>query len=305
MYRVLVLLSTYNGEKYLSDQILSILSQNGVDISILVRDDGSSDRTKEILKDFESNHSNIHVSWGKNLGFVGSFTELVEMAVKGEAYDYYAFSDQDDVWCPQKMRVACEQLSELPNDLPCLFSSNSQYVDEHLNPLGLFHPSEPYRTKQNVMLYATEQGCSMVFNRKAIEYYQAHPPVITCHDRWMCLICNCFGEMKYCQTPLFYYRIHGGNALGKVNKTLWQRIFGDLKLLVKYQESENLSMVKEFYHAWKMTIDNNTRECLETYIYYPNNLKNKFKILFFMDYQHSLSLWDRIRKAILVLCNKL
>ena len=155
------------------------------------------------------------------------------------------------------------------------------------------------------MLYPTEQGCSMVFNRKTIERYLEHPPVVTWHDRWLCLICNFFGEMRYCQTPLFYYRIHGNNALGKVNATLWQRLWGDIKLLVMPQASKNLSMIKEFYEVWGASLDETTRGKIETYIHYPQSYRNKLKLIFCQEYQHSHSLLDRCRKAILVLSNKL
>ena len=164
--KVLVLMSTYNGERYLIEQIDSILAQERVDVHLLVRDDGSKDRTCEILDKYVLSHPNIEVVKAENVGFIKSFSKLIEMAQNTRIQaDYFAFSDQDDVWMPHKLKMASDSLSHMDQEKPLLFSSNSMYVDETLNPIGLFHKEELYRTKENVMIYPTEQGCSMVFNR--------------------------------------------------------------------------------------------------------------------------------------------
>ena len=97
--KVAVLLSTYNGEKYVGAQIHSILTQNYKNIEIVVRDDGSKDKTVEIIKEYMQKYSNIVLHQGENLGFIKSFFELL----KYEDADYYAFADQDDIWLPNKI----------------------------------------------------------------------------------------------------------------------------------------------------------------------------------------------------------
>ena len=91
MKKVQVLLSTYNGEKYLKEQLDSIIAQKGVDVHILARDDGSKDDTIKILEGYE----NIDIIKGSNIGVCKSFFELIN---KSGEYDYYSFADQDDVW---------------------------------------------------------------------------------------------------------------------------------------------------------------------------------------------------------------
>ena len=96
-YRVKVLLSSYNGENYIDKQITSILNQENVDISILIRDDGSKDNTRNLLSKYAEN-PHIEVVYGENIGFKKSFSTLVKLAAKDDtAFDYFAFADQDDL----------------------------------------------------------------------------------------------------------------------------------------------------------------------------------------------------------------
>ena len=97
-------MSTYNGEKYLKEQIDSILSQEGVDVRLYIRDDGSSDRTTDILASYQE-HKNVKIEKGNNLGFAKSFLTALDEC---DEADYYAFSDQDDVWEKDKLSTAME-----------------------------------------------------------------------------------------------------------------------------------------------------------------------------------------------------
>ena len=98
--RVSVLMSTYNGEKYLHEQINSILGQQGVEIHLLIRDDGSSDGTVEICKEYAKKYNQITFYQGENLGVGKSFLDLLKHAPDA---DYYSFADQDDVWLEDKI----------------------------------------------------------------------------------------------------------------------------------------------------------------------------------------------------------
>ena len=127
--KVAVLLSTYNGEKYVGAQIHSILTQTYKNLVLVVRDDGSKDKTVKIVKEFMENNSNIKLVEGKNLGFIKSFFELL----KYEDADYYAFADQDDIWLPNKISLAVESLNKLEDDVPNMAFSNSDYYDVDMN----------------------------------------------------------------------------------------------------------------------------------------------------------------------------
>ena len=301
---VLVLMSTYNGEAYLRKQLDSILHQDKVGVHLMVRDDGSTDHTCEILAEYAEKYPNLEWQTSENVGFVRSFSILAEKALSfPETVDYYAFSDQDDIWMPNKLKTACRYLEGFNQDTPLLFSSNSLFVDDNMSVLGTFHSETPHYTKQNVMIYPTEQGCSMVFNRSALVLYDANPPKNAWHDRWMCLICNFLGKSVYCQTPLFYYRIHGGNMIGKKQK-FWDRIVDDVKFFFT-SDAKNSQMVEEFYHSYRSQLSDEDRDVLNVFLHYKGSFKNKWKIVMSPEYQRASNWQERMRKAILLLFNKI
>ena len=112
---VAVLLSSYNGETFIRDQIESILHQVGdFSLHLIIRDDGSIDCTKNIIETIAKENSNISIYEGKNIGVNASFYELIKIAPK---VDYYAISDQDDIWLPEKLQIAISALEENPSKM--------------------------------------------------------------------------------------------------------------------------------------------------------------------------------------------
>lgn len=157
---VQVVMSTYNGEKYLKEQIDSILSQEGVYVRLYIRDDGSSDRTTDILASYQE-HENVKIEKGNNLGFAKSFLTALDEC---DEADYYAFSDQDDVWEKDKLSTAIEILEEESQSTPLLYCSALQRVDENLNPL---HVQSYHGLRINLPSMLTRgrlAGCTFVFN---------------------------------------------------------------------------------------------------------------------------------------------
>lgn len=114
METVCVMMSTYNGEKFLERQIDSILDQKEVNIELIIRDDGSNDATCKIIQKYIEKHKNIQVYFGINLGYERSFFDLM---LKAGEYKYYAFSDQDDVWDDFKLKKAIEKMQEIEKNL--------------------------------------------------------------------------------------------------------------------------------------------------------------------------------------------
>ena len=144
MKKVLVLLSTYNGEKYLREQLDSVLSQEGVDVSLLIRDDGSKDGTINILKEYSAK-LNVDYYEGANRGPSESFHDLL---LHAQGYDYYAFCDQDDDWHKDKLRTAVERLEQMNQEAPILYCCNLNVVDENLKYCRICHV-EKYDLKNN------------------------------------------------------------------------------------------------------------------------------------------------------------
>ena len=289
---VLVLMSTYNGERFLKEQIDSILSQEGVEIRLLVRDDGSKDHTCEILSDYASRHQNIAWKACKNVGFVKSFSALVRMALeesgkrKEERGMFYAFADQDDIWMPKKLITACRALSGKDASKPNLFTSNSMQIDAEGRELELFHKGpEPRFRKGNVLVFGTEQGCSMVFNRRAMELYAECEPQLTWHDRWLYHICYFLGSVTYDHHPLFYYRRHEHNALANHQVASLagepRKIVRVYRILFKEPPVTNhVEMAKEFYDHFSPMLDAADQKLFRRFIACRHSVVSKIYMLF-------------------------
>lgn len=225
---VCILLSTYNGEKYLEEQLESLVRQEGVEIRILVRDDGSKDATCDILNKWQAAHPGlIDFVQGENVGFAMSFTHLLQMAVvRYPEAEYFAFCDQDDVWLPEKLRVAVEKLEAEAKDIPVAYCSNTRLVDSNLQFIRMcWKKGEARLTKERALIQSFATGCTMVFNRRAAETYVSHlPEVVKVHDFLMYQLCMFLGKVVYDENSYILYRQHGSNQIGQPGfRKRWQR----------------------------------------------------------------------------------
>lgn len=222
METIHILLSTYNGEKYLKQQLDSVLSQVDVHPEIYIRDDGSTDTTIHILKNYQKNHDNIHVQYENNIGYVQSFWQLVQDSHKA---DYYAFCDQDDIWDINKCISAIQLLKKEAADLPLLYTSNVLPVNNDLEPIAdKGFDVESVLSYPESLARGALPGCTYVFNdvlMKEIQKYQG--PQIS-HDWTVYLICNAIGKIIYDPTSHIRYRIHGDNTVGTHNMRLSKKI---------------------------------------------------------------------------------
>lgn len=244
--KVLILMSTYNGEKYLSEQIESLLNQTYKNIKILIRDDGSKDNTVKIVKEFQKNHDNITLIEGKNKGFIKSFFELINLS---EDSDYYAYCDQDDVWMNDKIERAVKFFNKANNDKPVLYFSNSDYYDGNMKYLATAEKNKIYNFR-NSLVECVTQGMTMIINNTTRELIKKNNPQ-NClyHDWWTYMICSGFGEIIYDDKSLVKYRRHNKSVTveGRSKKELFiwrvkKFLVGDsLKQIKKQlQEYENL-----------------------------------------------------------------
>lgn len=209
--RVQVLLSTYNGEQYVKEQIDSILQQS-VQVELLIRDDGSTDKTISILQEYEKNYSNIKVHYGTNVGVIDSFFILVSLANK-EDFSYFALADQDDVWLPNKLKRAIWLLEKKGGFVYC---SDKQLVDENLSPLPTGVLYNKVKTEfGNALVENMCTGCTCVINKELLCLLQVGKPEFTVmHDFWIYLVGTCFGTVIYDEKSYILYRQHGANELG-------------------------------------------------------------------------------------------
>lgn len=189
MKTVCILLSTYNGEKYLIEQIDSLLNQEKVDISIIARDDGSIDSTKEILAKYKEKDSRFDYYVGKNIGPAQSFFDLLFKANKA---DYYAFADQDDVWDNDKLKCAVDMLEREDGKRPNMYYSNLRIVDRNLKFYRFSHDIPAVqKSRYSCLVEDVATGCTMVFNDVVLEYVKmGRPEYCSMHDTWIYFPCT-------------------------------------------------------------------------------------------------------------------
>jgi len=211
--RVTVLLSTYNGSQFLQPQLDSLYSQTYPNIRILVRDDGSSDATREILEGERAKGRIEMLEGHNNLGPALSFFELLKNAASTDT-EYVAFCDQDDVWLPEKVARAVAKLSRVAEGRPAMYCSRLELVDEDLAQVG--YTELPGKVGfGNALVESVAVGCTMVLNRKAIDLVaESLPSKVVIHDWWCYLVVSCFGEVTFDEQVTIKYRQHGGNAIG-------------------------------------------------------------------------------------------
>lgn len=274
MPKVLVLMSTYNGEKYISEQIKSIFNQQGVEVNVLVRDDGSKDNTISILKKLQFNNPNkIQLIIGKNEGYKKSFMELVyECSGK---YDFYAFADQDDVWLKDKLINAVSQLKQFDNNVPALYYGMMTQVDAHLEKLQNQQEFKTIPNYKMILFQNFVQGSTIVFNNKLLRL--ANKYVITKsvpHDVWLPILAKYCGKIVGDKKSYILYRKHSSAVTVNMKKNylrdLIEKIFSQYKL-VNYAELLN--------NGYYKFINPDYRNFIKQAAKY-RNVSNKFSLMF-------------------------
>lgn len=219
MQSITVLMATYNGEKFLRTQLDSILNQvlpQDFRLKIIVRDDGSTDETLDILKEYCDNYKDtVNYYAGENVRTARSFWHLLKNCPES---DYYAFSDQDDFWYPDKLARAVKMLqAESEQDIPLLYSSNVMVADGELNPSVPLNSGNIHTDLAHVLIYNVSTGCTIVFNKAAHDEfvkYDMNQNMAIIHDRLCDLITVLFGKIIYDSEPSMLYRQHGNNVVG-------------------------------------------------------------------------------------------
>lgn len=211
--RVAVLMSSYNGEKYIQEQIDSILHQTGdFALDLWVRDDGSSDSTPAILEEY-AKVGKLRWYSGNNLCSAKSFLHLLQ-SCKG--YDFYAFADQDDYWQPDKLACALQALTNKPGMQ--LYFSNAELVDAKLHPLGRnVYRQSPKLDLETLSCAGGILGCTIVFNAELAKAVQEKPMPnkVIMHDFYVSELCLALGgTITFDAVAHIKYRQHGNNVVG-------------------------------------------------------------------------------------------
>lgn len=237
MSTIAILMSTYNGEKFLDKQLESISGQKcNHDIKLFIRDDGSQDRTINIVDKWKEK-IDICFRQGSNIGPALSFWSLfVDKAIKA---DYYAFCDQDDIWDADKLQVAIAHLEKEAH----LYACNCRSIDAGDNILEEQRKKQkPDISAEKLFVSGVTQGCAMVFTAKLREFIcSKNISCVPMHDLIICLYALHFGGLIWDQEPHFSYRFHENNVIANKRRgTLAYRA----ETLKRWNKSQGMSMAK-------------------------------------------------------------
>lgn len=273
--RVIVLMSTYNGDRFLSEQLDSLLEQSIQNIDVLIRDDGSSDRTEEILNEYAQNNPSIKwFSGGKNLKPPHSFFDLIQRVA--EDYDFYFFCDQDDIWMPDKISVAVKSFKS-GNNLPALYYCATELVDAELDHIG--YDFREYEFTSDVVYSFLRgsliTGCTMCFNKTLMKALKRYIPVrISMHDSWVHLLCLSLGGTIIADPHAHIkYRQHDSNVLGIHKMSLYEKIKNGLRRKTIYRE-----MASQITHEYN-DVNEKSLYFMSLFVNYDKSILNSIRFI--------------------------
>jgi glycosyltransferase involved in cell wall biosynthesis len=272
---VAILLCTFNGERFLSQQLDSLENQTHKHWKLIVSDDGSTDSTLEILKEYQSKWGSdkLVIRRGPQKGFCINFLSLAcDSSINA---DYYAFCDQDDVWLPEKLQISLQNiLSHQEIALPYVYCGRTTYVDEVLNPCGISPLFVFPTTFRNALVQSIAGGNTMVFNQALKKILDNIGPLdVPSHDWWLYIVTTgCGGTVFYDPNPYVLYRQHEDALVG--GNTNFQAKLERLYMVLKGRfKSWNESNINALHTFEKMLL----RENVETLHLFETLRKARFK----------------------------
>lgn len=292
MDKVGVLLSTYNGEKYLRQQIDSILSQKGVDVTLFVRDDGSSDGTVQIIHEYAQCYDSVievEDGSGTNLGVGRSFFTLLMHVLNDDGYkeiEFFSFSDQDDVWLKRKLSRAT-RLIKKRGFTRALYFSRKRIVDARLDYLR----DDRMRFHDDVWDFfdmSNASGCTMVMNRAFCEPFKSFDldkAKEFLHDAIVFRTAICTrAAIIYDQAETILYRQHGSNMVG-ASPSLPMILLRRVRRIFSPRDHYIQKMARVIGEEFASLLPRQSREILEAVGNYDKDIRSK--LLLARLYAHS------------------
>jgi glycosyltransferase involved in cell wall biosynthesis len=287
-----ILLATYNGEKFLKEQIESIFSKSSKDIHLIIRDDGSTDNTLEIIHEAINKFPNqiTLIDDRSHRGVIGSFSQLLETSKS----PYVMFADQDDIWLDHKIDATFQKMQEMEKkwgkEKPILVHSDLTVVNEKLEKIShsywTYTRIKPQEGSHlNRLLVQNEiTGCTIMMNRPLVDLASPIFPESVMHDWWIALIAAAFGHIGVIGEPLILYRQHKRNTLG-ANK------FGKLKLKnLTINQSKKMNQASELLKRFSNKLTPENQKMLDDYISMKDSsfLRNRFITLKYRFFKQGL-----------------
>lgn len=287
-----IFLCSYNGEKYIKEQIDSILSQSFKDIHLIVSDDASSDNTvsivEEIMRENPGKITLLQKNEGSGTGSAAKHFLSLLLDERFSSYDYYMFSDQDDIWLKDKVLISLRSIKEMEEryglDRAILLHSDCKIVDKNLKTISdsffKYQKLSPKRKSFNELLIQNNvTGGAMIINKALYDLVKVMPSNLMMHDHWLALIAACFGNIGFISNPLYLYRQHGDNVLGAKRASIFVEVLRRLGILYsdgkskadmdKHSENVYKSIflqAKEFKKVYENEMDVDKRLVLNQFI---------------------------------------
>lgn len=290
-YKIAILMATYNGEEFIREQLDSIFSQkvDSCSITLFIRDDGSSDDTLSIIKQYSEKY-NIVIMSDKdiNIGPARSFWRLLKYA---NGYDYYMFSDQDDIWDQDKIISGIEKIEN--QEKAFLYTSNNRKIDKMGNGIELNCSNDiPKYNLKSILVSSFAQGCSMLFNQKARELALVQDEdTIPMHDLALLVSTIVNGTVYYDICARFSHRVHDHNADAVNNQISFiRRIFKSLK---KWKERSDKSALDKYaldiIKKYEKRLDKDNMNFLNLLSNYKTSYLIKGKLLCWLFFENKFS----------------
>ena len=273
--RVDIILATYNGAKYLADQLESILMQTHRNIKVIIRDDGSTDGTQEIINDYSVRYPDLILSITDDTGNVGVI-ENFNMLLSRTESDYIMFSDQDDIWRCNKIELTLEAMrrAECGNQgklLPALVFTDLIVTDENLAIVAQSfwryqHINPDLNSFNRLLMQNVVTGCTVMINRRLFDLAYPVPNEAIMHDWWFAMVASVFGVISPCKDKTIYYRQHGTNVAGASRydvKYIWGKAF---EIMSRRQLQKNHQQANVFLRRYANVLPEQSLLMVESFI---------------------------------------
>ena len=283
--KISICMTTHEGERYIKQQIESILCQSLLPYEIIVCDDLSSDSTVNILKSLKKESPVIHLYTNqKQIGVKKNFSKSIRLA-KG---DYVALSDQDDFWLPFKLELCYKKMLELSlkynPETPILIFSDLSITDKNLKVIKKsmlnFNGANPNLTKfEDLMLGNIVTGCTIFMNQALVKKVGDIPQDCHMHDFWIALVASVYGIIGFVNEPTILYRQHDSNTLGTSVNNIVVRIFGFFNR--KYLLKPFYNQISIFYNLYFDDLPMETKKTINSFfkLYKSNYIQKKYYFL--------------------------
>lgn len=280
---VAVLMSTYNGELFIREQLDSILQQKDVEVKIFVRDDGSTDSTLNILEEYAQKGQLIYTQ-EQNLRPAAAFMELLYRYAEQDVAEYYAFADQDDIWFNDKLKKAIDAIRNEKSSEYVLWGSNQMLYSDG-KPKKLVYETMPDMSIPRLLNNNVIAGCTMVINRELAKLIVESPHInmeilrLRMHDLWLILAAKTVGTVLFDMKPSMYYRIHTLNVVGGKEETSKDKIKKAENYVKGNRSNSRMYYASELLRCFGSKALPESKYVLELYANYKQSIKNKIRFI--------------------------